>query len=362
MKKSLTFLALSICSLLGYSQENSNVPLYSSGYLALPNSIGEFSLSGAASTNGLNHHVFSLGSLTAGKQASIYSIPSMSGSHGPKSALSRAALNYALDETTTIVASLGYFSAGDVELRDAEGNVLGQFTPNETDLRVGVVKQLGEGFNFGTRLGYLSTNLGSSINSPQITESSLLVDFSLDYLITSTREYDLTAYWSLTNIGRKSTFSEDNLNYLPTQMALGILLEYELNDDLKFAPQLMLQKFLVPTPPLYNADGTIFSGQAQNTSAIGSLFTSFNDAPEGTSEELKEWCPILAVELTLREKIKVNLGGAFESQDKGNRQYITTGIGYTTEKAVLNAAYIIPLSDLAGYYQGLFGIGVSYRF
>ena len=83
---------------------------------------------------------------------------------------------------------------------------------------------------------------------------------------------------------------------------------------------------------------------------------------KNSKEELKEWCPILAVELTLREKIKVNLGGAFESQEKGNRQYITTGIGYTAEKVVLNAAYIIPLSDLAGYYQGLFGIGVSYKF
>ena len=179
MKKSISILGLSILSVLGFAQENSNVPLYSSGYLALPNSMNEFSLAGAASLQGGNHHVFSLGSLTAGKQVSVYSIPSMSGSHGPQSSLTRAAANYALDESTSIVASLGYFSAGNVEQRDAEGNVLGQFTAYETDFRVGVVKQLGEGFNLGTRLGYLSTNLGSSFNNPQITESALLVDFSL---------------------------------------------------------------------------------------------------------------------------------------------------------------------------------------
>lgn len=361
MKKSISILGLSILSVLGFAQENSNVPLYSSGYLALPNSMNEFSLAGAASLQGGNHHVFSLGSLTAGKQVSVYSIPSMSGSHGPQSSLTRAAANYALDESTSIVASLGYFSAGNVEQRDAQGNVLGQFTAYETDFRVGVVKQLGEGFNLGTRLGYLSTNLGSSFNNPQITESALLVDFSLDYLIKSTSTFDLTTYWSLTNVGKKSSFSEDNLNYLPAQMTLGVVLDYSLNENMSIAPQLMLQRFLVPTPPIYNADGTIFSGQAQNTSAIGSLFTSFNDAPEGTTEELKEWCPIIAMELTVKEKIRVNLGSALESQEKGNRQYITMGVGYDTEKLSLGASYIIPLSNMAGYYQGLFGIGVTYN-
>ena len=361
MKKSISILALSIISVLGYSQTKSNVPLYSSGYLAMPNSAGEFSLAGAASSQGVNHHVFSLNSLTIGNRLNAFSIPSVSGSHGPTASLSRASLNYSIDESTAIVASLGYFSAGDVELRDAEGNILGQFSPYETDIRVGVVKQLGDGFNLGTRLGYLSTNLGSSINSPQITESALLVDFSLDYLIKSTSDYELSTYWSLSNLGKKSTFSEDNLNYLPAQMTLGVIMNYELNDDISIIPQLMLQRFLVPTPPLYNADGTIFAGQTQNTNVLGSLFTSFNDAPEGSAEEVKEWCPIFATEVVIKEKILINLGGAFESQEKGNRQYITTGVGYNTEKIVVNAAYVIPLSNLAGYYQGLFGLGLSYK-
>ena len=84
---------------------------------------------------------------------------------------------------------------------------LGNSRPNETDFRVGVVKQLGEGFNLGTRLGYLSTNLGSSFNiALRSLSRALLVDFSLDYLIKSTSTFDLTTYWSLTNVGKKVFF------------------------------------------------------------------------------------------------------------------------------------------------------------
>ena len=67
------------------------------------------------------------------------------------------------------------------------------------------------------------------------------------------------------------------------------------------------------------------------------------------------------MELTVKEKIRMNLGSALESQEKGNRQYITMGVGYDTEKLSLGASYIIPLSNMAGYYQGLFGIGVTYN-
>ena len=94
---------------------------------------------------------------------------------------------------------------------------------------------------------------------------------------------------------------------------------------------------------------------------MASLFTSFNDAPEGSSEEVKEWCPIISSQLIVKEKILINLGASLEHQDKGNRQFISLGIGYKAEKIQLSTAYLVPLSDNAGYFQGLFGLGVNYK-
>jgi len=361
MKKALLSLALCVIATLGFSQEKSNVPLFSSGYMALPGSIGEFTSAGSVNSQGINHSVFSLNSLTAGNQVMAFSIPQMNGVHGPQAALTRAGVNYSLDESTAIVASLGYYSAGVVEARDNEGNILGTLNPNEFDVRVGVVKQLADDFNVGVRLGYLSTNLGSSMNSATITESAIIVDFSLDYVIKSTDQFDLKTYWALNNVGKKSNFSEGNLNYLPAQMAMGVVLDYSLNSEVMISPQLQLQRFLVPTPPIYNADGTIFAGQAQNPSFLGSLFTSFNDAPEGISEEVKEWCPILSVQTTLKEKILLNVAASLESQEKGNRQFISMGVGYKTAKVDLMAGYIIPMSTTAGFYDNLAAIGISYK-
>ena len=362
MKKVMLVLALGMISTLGFSQEKSNVLLFSSGYLGLPGSAGEWTSAGAANSLGVNHAVFSLNSLTSGNQVSAFSVPQMSGVHGPQASLSRAGLNYTLDESTAIVATLGYYSAGVVEARDDEGNVLGTITPFETDIRVGVVKQLAEDFNLGVRLGYLSTNLGSSMNTAAITESAILVDFSLDYTLKSTSDFDLKTYWSLNNIGKKANFSEDNLNYLPAQMSMGIIMDYRLNEDLTLSPQFQLQRFLVPTPPIYNADGSIFSGQAQNPNFLGSLFTSFNDAPEGTPEEVKEWCPILALQASLKDKILLNVGVSLESQEKGNRQYVSLGLGYRAEKFNLMAGYILPFTETAGYYNNLTSIGLTYKF
>jgi len=165
----------------------------------------------------------------------------------------------------------------------------------------------------------------------------------------------------LNNVGKKNNFSDDNLNYLPAQMSLGIAMDYNVNDDIEVTPQLQLQRFLVPTPPTYNTDGTIFAGQAQNPNFLGSLFTSFNDAPEGTAEEVKEWCPIIATQTTIKEKIIVNLGASLESQDKGNRQFVSLGLGYKTPKADLMAGYIIPLSETAGFYDNLAALGLTYK-
>jgi|TARA_B110000091_G_scaffold131331_1_gene140751 hypothetical protein len=360
MNKISKTLVLGLFSTLAFAQSETNVPLYSSGYLALPGTTSELALAGSANPHGYNHQVFSLGILDLNNQLGISSIPSISGSHGPTSSLNRVGANYKLNESTALTASLGYFTAGDVELRDNDGNILGQFTPYETDLRIGVVKKLAKDFNLGVRLGYLTTNLGSSINTASITESSLLVDFSLDYTIKETEKSVLRTYWSLNNIGKKNNFDDDNLNYLPAQMALGIVFEHQISENLSVVPQLQLQKFLVPTPPNYNADGTIFSGQEQNTNIMASLFTSFNDAPEGSSEEVKEWCPIISSQLIVKEKILIAIGASLENQQKGNRQFVSLGLGYRTDKIILNTAYLIPISDAAGYFQGSFGAGLQY--
>jgi outer membrane protein assembly factor BamE (lipoprotein component of BamABCDE complex) len=62
----------------------------------------------------------------------------------------------------------------------------------------------------------------------------------------------------------------------------------------------------------------------------------------------------------VKEKILIAIGASLENQQKGNRQFVSLGLGYRTDKIILNTAYLIPISDAAGYFQGSFGAGLQY--
>ena len=362
MKKilALATAALFYGAAVAQTTSSTGVPMYSSGYMTLPygNSPG---LSDGVSVLGMgvNYSVFSVFNAQEGEgMLSLSSMPQLGGSNGPESFVTRLDGLYALNENTAIVGGLTYFQSGNVELRDAEGNELGMFTPSETLLQAGVVQRFSEQFKGGVKLGYGSTNLGASSQNTNITERALTVGFSLDYS-AEVADGELVSYWALNHIGKKNNFSESNLNYLPTQMQIGVNWLKELSDNIAIAPGLNIQKYLVPTSPFLNPDGTIQSGKPQSTSLFGAMFGSFNDAPGGTSEEVQEWRMLLSMETLLNDKFFIGVSASLENTDKGNRQFINFGVGLKTEKVQLGIGYYIPLSQQGAYYSGSTGIGLS---
>jgi hypothetical protein len=61
-----------------------------------------------------------------------------------------------------------------------------------------------------------------------------------------------------------------------------------MNGGSKFTVTFDINKLLVPTPPVRDADGKIIAGKDDDVSVPAGLFQSFGDAPGGFSEELKE--------------------------------------------------------------------------
>lgn len=364
MKKFSFILMAALFSGAAFAQTSTStgLPLYSSGYMALPYGSAP-GLADAPSVlgAGVNEGVFSMLSVEEGTMLSLSSLPQLGGSSGPQSFVTRMNAQHVLNENTSIVGGLAYFQSGNVELRDSEGNELGTFTPSETNLQVGVVQRFAENFKGGVKLGYASTNLGSSAQSTSITETALNLGFSLDY-IAEVADGELAAYWALNYIGKKNTFSASNLNYLPTQMQLGAVWSKEVSDAFKIAPGLNLQKFLVPTSPLLNADGSILAGKPQPTGLFASMFGSFNDAPGGMSEEVQEWRVLISVEALVKDKFFLGAAASLENSEKGNRQFVSFGAGLSTTSLRVGAGYMIPLSQGAAYYTGATGITVSVLF
>lgn len=358
----ISALMLGSMTLAAQTTEAGRVPMYSSGFLTLPYGAAPGLTDGVSMLGfGVNSHVFSMSSVEEKSRVALSTMPNLGGDSGPQSLVTRLGFEHPVNDNTTVLGDFTYFQSGEVELRDAQGNELGLFTPSETAVRLGVVQRFNEDLRAGVRLGYLSTNLGSSTQNTQITEGALTADFSVDYA-KELDQGELSLYWALNNVGRKNSFSESNLNYLPTHMQLGAGMKMEMNDGLTWAPGLSFHKFLVPTPPTRDASGTIISGQAQSTSFFGSMFGSFADAPGGFSEELSEWRVNLASEFLIKESIYIGTGLSWEAKDKGNRQLLNLGVGYMSDAFNVGLGYYIPLTMQSAYYEGVVGLNVSFSF
>jgi hypothetical protein len=75
---------------------------------------------------------------------------------------------------------------------------------------------------------------------------------------------------------------------------------------------------------------------------LSGVLGSFSDAPGGFAEEMREITTSFGVEYWYNETFAGRLGYFYESKDKGNRQYLTFGIGAKVDKFGVDVAYLVP--------------------
>jgi hypothetical protein len=115
-----------------------------------------------------------------------------------------------------------------------------------------------------------------------------------------------------------------------------------------------INKLLVPSPPIYktdtlgnpiiNPDGTyqIEKGKDPNVSVIRGMVQSWYDAPNGFSEEMKEFSFTIGTEYWYNNVLAIRAGYFYENRYKGNRKYVTLGVGLRYNVFGLDFSYLIP--------------------
>ena len=122
-------------------------------------------------------------------------------------------------------------------------------------------------------------------------------------------------------------------------------------NSLTFA--LDLNKLMVPSPPIYEVDingnyiidpltnqPTIQKGKNPNRSVLSGMFSSFSDAPDGFSEEIKEITISSGLEYWYREIFSFRGGYFFENMDKGGRRFLTLGLGIKYNNLGIDFSYL----------------------
>lgn len=275
---------------------------------------------------------------------------------------------YKTKNSGTIGASLLYFSLGDITFTDNNGSTIGQFRPNEFAVDVAYGVKLGDDFSAGGAVRYINSNLTGGVdvlNSPTHAGRSVAVDVSALYkkenVKLSDKKATVAAGLNISNVGVKMSYSDKkNADFIPINMRLGASLTIVLDEYNTISLAADVNKLLVPTPPIYkrkldslgnetstieiDADGNpvIALGKDPNRGVAEGIFGSFNDAPGGGKEELKELNYSLGLEYWYNKLFAVRLGYFYENPTKGDRQYFTLGAGVKYNVFGLDFAYLIP--------------------
>lgn len=252
-----------------------------------------------------------------------------------------------LDERNTIGGALRYFSYGSIQLTDNSQNDIGVYSPNEFSVEGTFSRKFGEEFSLGTAIRYIRSSLSNGqFNGQDIQPATALAADASAYYKKGTvmfgKDTELAFGVNISNIGTKMSYSEGgSKSFLPTNMKIGGASTFILDDVNTFTVALDLNKLLVPTNPIRDANGEIIKGKDPDRSVPSGIFGSFSDAPGGFSEEFNEISYSLGTEYWYNKQFAVRSGYFYEAPTKGDRRYFTVGAGLKYNVFNLDFAYLL---------------------
>lgn len=261
---------------------------------------------------------------------------------------------YRINDRSTAAASLTYFTLGDIDNTDIEGNKITTLHPNEFAIDASYALKITDNLSLGATGRFLRSDLtngqtisdGSSNTATQAA-NSLAADIGLYYqqAIDKTQEFALGAF--ISNLGAKLSYSNDDNDkeFLPTNLRLGGRYTNRIDDFNKISVMLDFNKLLVPTPPLRN--DTAGWADYNQIGVIEGALRSFGDAPGGLQEELQEIQISAGAEYWYSETFAVRAGYFFEHANKGGRQYATVGVGIRYSYFTGDFSYLIPTTTIS---------------
>ncbi|WP_299017479.1 type IX secretion system outer membrane channel protein PorV [uncultured Polaribacter sp.] len=252
-------------------------------------------------------------------------------------------------------ADVKFFSLGQIDLTDNQGNSTGSINPNELALTGSYALKLSETFSMGVSLKYIRSNLAFNgtagnaiqpINSFGVDVSGYYQSYEQNYGNFNGR-YRLG--FNITNIGPKVSYVPGEEDFIPTNLKLGGGFDFILDDYNQISTTVEFTKLLVPSV-----------GGDQDQGFIGGMFSSFGDSQDGFSGELAEVTYALGAEYLYNNAFALRGGYFHENEDNGNRQFFTLGGGFKTNALNIDLSYLINASDVNNPLENSLRFSISF--
>ncbi|QNJ97992.1 type IX secretion system outer membrane channel protein PorV [Constantimarinum furrinae] len=276
-----------------------------------------------------------------------------------------------INEQSAFAASLRYFSLGDIELRETIDQEPLIQSPNEFTFDVSYSLRLSERISMAVGGRYLRSDLKIQASNEDATAaSSFAVDVAGYYQSEEIAYNDFDGRWragfNISNIGPKLKYDEvGQESNLPTNLALGGGFDFILDEYNKVGVSAEVNKLLVPTPQDFDGDGDIDAEddeEYESISFFSGMFKSFGDAPDGFSEELKEFTWALGAEYWYQDVFAFRTGYFNESDLKGSRKFLSLGAGFRYTAINIDISYLFSTSKVRSPLEGTLRFGLTFNF
>jgi hypothetical protein len=252
---------------------------------------------------------------------------------------------YKVDEYSAISGSLRYFSLGSIQFTNENGQSLGSKNPRELGFQAGYSRRLSDKLGIGIGMKYINSNLASGTynGSTYKAGSAVAADLGLYYSGHNEAGDGWAFGAALTNLGSKIGYTDnaEQKDFIPANLGLGTTYTKVIDESNKISFGLDVNKLLVPTPPGQNATPEQYDAYRRK-SVVSSWFSSLGDAPDGFSEELKEFQISVGAEYWYNNQFAIRAGYFHENETKGNRRFFTAGAGLKYNVFGLNFSYLVP--------------------
>lgn len=275
-----------------------------------------------------------------------------------------------------IAMSLRYFSLGNIDFMDPDGEWISTEKPNEFAIDFTYSRKLIDQLSVAITPRFIYSNLtagqfvgGEETKAGLAGAADISLFYEQDFKVRRLNNSTLRAGLCISNIGNKMSYSSGTLrrDFLPTNLKLGIGYELDFDGYNKLAITGEINKLLVPTNPVYQTDSMghieygpngnpiVAHGKDPDVSVPQGMIQSFFDAPGVTIkdpsqyytnkaiflEEMQEIMWAIGAEYSYRDLFFFRVGFFHESQYKGNREFVSIGAGIKYTVFGIDVSYLI---------------------
>lgn len=279
----------------------------------------------------------------------------------------------AIDERSAWAVGLRYFSLGDIQIGERPEDFINPLIerPNEYVFDASYALKLSDKFSMAIQGSFLTSDLKLDSGSNDSTSASTVaVGVSGFYQSYEVPYSNFSGMWragfNVSNIGPKLKYEDEGQSdFLPTNIKVGGGFDFIFDSYNKLAVSLEINKLLVPSPsePITDGDGNIIGyAQPNEVGVLSGIFKSFGDAPDGFSEELKEFTWSLGAEFMYDDSFALRAGYFNENELKGARKFFTLGAGFKYNVIDVDLSYLISAGRVINPLENTLRFSLTFNF